>query len=67
MRFSFLMALPLLLGAAVAQAQPSAQQNIDASKLPDSGPLITGGSGATAGPNYKDQAVSPLPGLPDRS
>ena len=61
------MALPLLLAAAVAQAQRSGQENIDASKLPDSGPLITGGSGATAGPNSKNQAVSPMPGLQELS
>jgi len=67
MRFSFLVALPLLLAATVVQAQRSARENIDASKLPDSGPLITGGSGATAGPNSKNQAVSPMPGLQELS
>ena len=66
MRFSFLVALPLPLAATVAQAQRSAPENIDASKLPDSGPLITGGSGATAGPNSKNQAVSPMPGTSDQ-
>src|SRR5262245_54096871 len=67
MRFSFLVALPFLLTATVAQAQRSATENIDASKLPDSGPLITCGSGATAGPNSKNQAVSPMPGLQELS
>ena len=67
MRFSFLVALPFLLAATVAQAQRSATENIDASKLPDSGPLISGGSGATAGPNSKNQAVSPMPGLQELS
>ena len=67
MRFSFLVALPFLLAATVAQAQRSATENIDASKLPDSGPLITCGSGATAGPNSKNQAVSPMPGLQELS
>ena len=67
MRFSFLVALPLLLAATVAKAQRSARENIDASKLPDSGPLVTGGSGATAGPNSKNQAVSPMPGMQELS
>src|SRR5262249_31293562 len=62
MRFSFLVALPLLLAATVAQAQRSATENIDASKLPDSGPLITGGSGATAGPNSKEPGGEPEAG-----
>jgi hypothetical protein len=65
MRLSFLLALALGLAAATAQAQRPPQENIDASKLPESGPLVTGTSGVTAGPNSKNQAVTPMPGLRD--
>ena len=30
--------------------------------LPESGPAIVGGTGATTGPNSKNQATSPMPG-----
>lgn len=52
------------MGMAGAHAQqPSASGAIDASKMPESGPAVVGGSGATVGPNSKNQAVSPMPGL----
>ncbi|MFO1080314.1 MAG: hypothetical protein U1E23_06795 [Reyranellaceae bacterium] len=62
-----LVIVPLLLlsGLSAAQAQPLPAQNIEASKIPDAGPLVTGGNGATAGPNSRNQAVSPMPGMPD--
>jgi hypothetical protein len=57
-------ALPILLSASVVQAQPpDAGTNIDASKMPESGPLVVGGTGQTAGPNSKNQAISPMPGV----
>ena len=65
MKLPFLAALPLVLVAALAQAQRPPQENIDASKLPESGPLVTGSNGATAGPNSKNQAVVPMPGVRD--
>ena len=58
-------ALPALLWAVTATAQPMPQENIDASKMPEAGPLVTGGSGATTGPNSRNQAVSPMPGATD--
>ena len=56
--------LATLLCAGAAQAEPpGAPNNIDASKMPESGPLVVGGTGQTAGPNSKNQAISPMPGL----
>ena len=37
-------------------------QAIDASKMPESGPAMVGGTGSTIGPNSKNQAVMPMPG-----
>lgn len=58
-------ALPLAMCVPVAEAQgpysPHAAK--DASQMPESGPLVTGGNGATAGPNHRNQAVGPMPGL----
>jgi hypothetical protein len=31
--------------------------------MPESGPLVVGGTGQTAGPNSKNQAISPMPGV----
>ena len=42
---------------------PEAQSNIDASKMPESGPLVVGGTGQTTGPNSKNQAITPMPGM----
>jgi hypothetical protein len=54
----------LLLCAGAVQAEPpEARSNIDASKMPESGPLVVGGSGQTTGPNSKNQAVNPMPGM----
>jgi hypothetical protein len=59
-----LAALPILLCLSVVQAQrPEAGSAIDASKMPESGPLVVGGTGQTAGPNSKNQAISPMPGI----
>ena len=65
MRLLLLVALPALLWVAPATAQRPPQENIDASKLPEAGPLVTGGNGATAGPNSRNQALSPMPGTTD--
>lgn len=64
--YAFFAALPLALCAPVLKAQsptPSPNQAIDASRMPESGPAVVGGSGATVGPNSKNQAVMPMPGL----
>jgi hypothetical protein len=59
-------ALPILLGVCAIHAeQPEAGSAIDASKMPESGPLVVGGTGQTAGPNSKNQAITPMLGLPD--
>jgi hypothetical protein len=59
-----LMALPVLLGASTVQAQRLGPADaMDASKMPESGPAVVGGTGATMGPNSKNQAITPMPGL----
>jgi hypothetical protein len=60
--FAFATALPLALCVPVLKAQGPSQA-IDASKMPESGPAVVGGSGATLGPNSKNQAIMPMPGL----
>ena len=61
-------ALPFLLGISAARAEPpEAQSNIDASKMPESGPLVVGGTGQTTGPNSKNQAITPMPGMRRRA
>ncbi len=55
-------ALPLTLCVPVLKAQSPAEA-IDASKMPESGPAIVGGTGATTGPNSRNQAVMPMPGV----
>jgi hypothetical protein len=57
-------ALPVLLilvAASAAQAQPQ-RFNSDFSTMQESGPPVAGGHGATAGPNWKNQAILPMPG-----
>jgi len=46
-------------GAAYAQTQ---RDNSDFSTMQESGPPVAGGNGATAGPNWKNQAILPMPG-----
>ena len=60
---AFVAVLPVLLGVSVAQAQPGPADIKDASQMPESGPAVVGGTGATAGPNFKNQVVSPMPGM----
>ncbi|MDB5489904.1 MAG: hypothetical protein JWQ58_3619 [Reyranella sp.] len=45
--------------AAYAQVQRS---NSDFSTMQESGPPVAGGNGTTVGPNWKNQATSPMPG-----
>jgi hypothetical protein len=59
---AFLTALPLALCVPVLNAQGPSQA-IDASKMPESGPAVVGGTGSTIGPNSRNQAVMPMPGL----
>jgi hypothetical protein len=66
MRLALLVGLSLLLGMSAAEAQRPPGENIDASKMPESGPAVVGGTGATTGPNSKNQAVDPMPGLRER-
>src|SRR5258707_4834098 len=66
MKMAVLAALPILLSAAVVHAQrPGTGNPVDVGKLPESGPAVVGGTSATAGPNSKKQALSPMPGLRD--
>lgn len=60
--FAFVTALPLALCVPVLKAQGPSQA-IEASKMPESGPAVLGGTGSTVGPNAKNQAVMPMPGL----
>lgn len=66
--FTFFTALPLTLCVPVLNAQvlnaQGPSQAIEASKMPESGPAVVGGTGSTIGPNSKNQAVMPMPGLP---
>jgi len=57
-----LAALPLTLCVPVLQAQ-GPRDAIDASKMTESGPAVVGGTGQTLGPNSKNQAIMPMPGL----
>lgn len=63
-------ALPFLLVLATtggaAQAQPQ-RFNSDFSTMQESGPPVAGGHGATAGPNWKNQAILPMPGSTELS
>src|SRR5260370_17867681 len=64
MKIATLAALPVVLSAAVVHAQrPGTENPVDVGKIPESGPAVVGGTGATAGPNSKNQALSPMPGL----
>ncbi len=60
--FAFFAALPLTLCVSVLNAQ-GPNQAIDVSKMPESGPAMVGATGSTVGPNSKNQAVMPMPGL----
>ena len=60
--FAFCSAMPLALCVPVLKAQGPSQA-IDASKMSESGPAVVGGTGATMGPNSKNQAIMPMPGL----
>ena len=60
--FAFFTALRLALCVPVLKAQGPTQA-IEASKMPESGPAVVGGTGATMGPNSKNQAIMPMPGL----
>ena len=60
--FALAATLPLTLCVPVLQAQ-SPSQAIEASKMPESGPAVVGGTGQTMGPNSKNQAIMPMPGL----
>ena len=63
-------ALPVLLVLAAfgsaAQAQPQ-RFNSDFSTMQESGPPVAGGNGATAGPNWENQAILPMPGSTELS
>jgi hypothetical protein len=57
-------ALSVLLVLAVvgtASAQPQ-RFNSDFGAMQESGPPVAGGNGTTVGPNWKNQATSPMPG-----
>ena len=56
-----LSALLVVAACGAASAQPQ-RFNSDFSTTQDSGPPVAGGNGATAGPNWKNQAILPMPG-----
>lgn len=56
-----LSALLVVAACGAASAQPQ-RFNSDFSTMQESGPPVAGGNGATVGPNWKNQAVSPMPG-----
>jgi len=53
--------LIVAVGGGVAYAQPQ-RFNSDLSTMQESGPPVAGGNGTTVGPNWKNQATSPMPG-----
>ena len=56
--------LPLALCVPVLQAEtPGPRAAMGASQMSESGPMVMGGTGATAGPNYRNQAIVPMPGV----
>jgi hypothetical protein len=65
---TFAAALAVLPGLSGVLAQlPGPDVLKEASQLPESGPAVVGGTGATVGPNSKNQAVNPMPGLEELS
>jgi len=61
---AFVATLPLALCVPVLQAQgPVPHAAKDASQMQESGPAVVGGSGSTAGPNFRNQSVVPIPGV----
>jgi hypothetical protein len=66
MKPTILAALCLVLGISAAAAQHRGPGNPnDLVREDESGPPVAGGTGATVGPNYKNQAVTPMPGRED--
>lgn len=53
--------LVLAVVGSAAHAQPQ-RFNSDFSTMQEAGPPVAGGGGATAGPNWKNQANLPMPG-----
>ena len=56
---SALLVLAIVGGTAYAQPQ---RFNSDFGAMQESGPPVAGGNGTTVGPNWKNQATSPMPG-----
>ncbi len=56
-----LSAVLLIAVCGAASAQPQ-RFNSDFSTMQESGPPVAGGNGTTVGPNWKNQATSPMPG-----
>lgn len=56
-----LSAVLMVAACGAAQAQPQ-RFNSDFSTMQESGPPVAGGNGTTVGPNWKNQATSPMPG-----
>lgn len=61
MRVALSALLTVAVGGSVAYAQPQ-RFNSDFSTIQESGPPVAGGNGMTVGPNWKNQATSPMPG-----
>lgn len=62
MKTAFLAILALAGWAGAAQAESPQRFNEDFSATHESGPPVVAGSGATAGPNFRNQATLPMPG-----
>jgi len=56
-----LSAVLLIAVCGASSAQPQ-RFNSDFSTMQESGPPVAGGNGTTVGPNWKNQATSPMPG-----
>ncbi len=61
MKVALTVLLAVTAFGAAAHAQPQ-RFNSDFSTMQESGPPVAGGNGMTVGPNWKNQATSPMPG-----
>ena len=62
MRIALLAFVVLAGGAGMVQAESPQRFNEDFNATHESGPPVVSGSGATAGPNFRNQATLPMPG-----
>jgi hypothetical protein len=63
MKLNFLIALVLVSSGSAAQTGGiSIDSPHDFIRMPESGPMVVPGGGASTGPNFRNLSVSPLPG-----